>query len=516
MLTANRIPIIVTALFLWALSAPALSGPPQYTVERLTEGSGSIQFDPDKPTYQKNNVITVTAVPGDGWVFDHWEGALAGEASPTTLRVSGDATVVAVFTDGSEPPPPPPGGERPALPDSGLVVGYFAQWTIYRRGYLPRHIVDSGSAEAVNVINYAFAAIDENLRCASLDTFADYGKRYDASESVDGVADTVSQPLKGNFNQLKKLKAMYPHLRVLLSLGGWTESFRFSDAALPKNREAFVESCIDMFMQGILEPGISAAGVFDGLDIDWEYPGSCGDTCNYREEDRENFPALLAEFRTQLDALETQIEAATGQRPEYLLTIAGPAGGAHYDPIDLGAIHPQLDWINIMAYDLHGGWESSGPANHHAPLYRSPCDGPDADWGDKAVAAYLANGVPGSKLLLGVPFYGRGWRGVSAVDDGLCQAARGIPRGAYEKGVDDFEVLEGAGDPGFWDDATGTHWTYDGSEFWSYDDSRSVGVKADYVNGMGLRGIMFWELSGDSPDGALLHALKNRLGDAAP
>jgi len=500
------------------VSMPALAGPPQYTIDRVIEGGGSIVFEPDKPTYQKNNMITVTATPDEGWIFDHWEGALSGDQNPTTLRVSGDATLTAVFVDGSgpPPPPPPPGGGRPPLPESKLVVGYFAQWTIYRRGYLPRHIVDSGAAEAMNVINYAFAAIDENLRCVSLDTFADYGKRYDASESVDGVADTVSQPLKGNFNQLRKLKAMYPHLRVMLSLGGWTQSFRFSDAALPENRQAFVASCIDMFMRGDLEPGISAAGVFDGLDIDWEYPGSCGDTCDYRDADRENFPALLAEFRTQLAALEAEVEAATGQRPEYLLTIAAPAGQAYYDPIDIGAIHSYLDWINIMAYDFHGGWEPAGPANHHASLYQSPCDQADADWGDKAVGAYLDGGVPGSKLLLGVPFYGRGWRGVTAVDDGLCQAARGVPRGAYEKGVNDFEVLESAGDPGFWDDDTATHWTYDGNEFWSYDDARSIGVKADYVNARGLRGLMFWELSGDSPDGALLDALRSRLGNPGP
>ena len=102
------------------------------------------------------------------------------------------------------------------------------------------------------------------------------------------------------------------------------------------------------------------------------------------------------------------------------------------------------------------------------------------------------------------------------MNDGLCQDARGIPRGTYEKGVDDYEVLESAGDPGFWDDETGTHWTYDGSEFWSFDDARSLGVKAGYVNGTGLRGVMFWELSGDTPDGGLLRALRGALGQVEP
>ena len=102
---------------------------------------------------------------------------------------------------------PPPSG---ALPTQGMVVGYFAQWTIYRRGYLPKHVATSGAVQQLNVINYAFAAPDAKLKCASLDTFADYGKRFDAAESVDGVADTVAQPLKGNFNQLLKLKKLNP------------------------------------------------------------------------------------------------------------------------------------------------------------------------------------------------------------------------------------------------------------------------------------------------------------------
>jgi len=513
--------VVLAGLAALTLSLPATAAPPQYFVTATVSGSGSIVLDPDKASYQKNNMIVVTAVADEGHVFDRWEGALAGTANPTTLRVSGDHAFTAFFVEegsggGTDPggggtDPGGGGGARPPLPEAGLVVGYFAQWTIYRRGYLPRHIVDSGSAERLDVINYAFAGIDENLRCASLDTFADYGKRYEASESVDGVADTVSQPLKGNFNQLRKLKALYPHLRVLMSIGGWTESYRFSDAALPENREAFVASCIDLFVRGNLEPGISAAGVFDGLDIDWEYPGSCGDTCDYRPEDYENFPALLAEFRTQLEALEDEVTQASGARPELLLTIAAPAGADNYGPIALGAIHQHLDWINVMAYDFHGGWESAGPANHHAALYPSTCESTEGDWGDKAVQAFLAAGVPGSKVLLGVPFYGRGWRGVSAVDDGLCQPARGVPRGTYEKGVDDYEVIAASGDTVFYDPDAAAQWTFDGSEFWSFDGPESLGSKADYVESEGLRGIMFWELSGDTPQGDLLGALRSGL-----
>ena len=106
-----------------------------------------------------------------------------------------DKHITAVFSYGTSPPPP-----------DKEVIGYFIQWGVYRRDYHVKNIVTSGSADKLTVINYAFAGIGDDLKCEILDPYADYNKRYDADESVDGVADTVAQPLKGNFNQLKKLK----------------------------------------------------------------------------------------------------------------------------------------------------------------------------------------------------------------------------------------------------------------------------------------------------------------------
>jgi chitinase len=180
--------------------------------------------------------------------------------------------------------------------------------------------------------------------------------------------------------------------------------------------------------------------------------------------------------------------------------------------MDLGRIAAQVDWINIMSYDYHGGWESSGPTNHISALFPSACESEYGDWTDKAVKAYVDAGVDPSQLLLGVPFYGRGWRAAS-VGDGLCVTASGIPRGTYEKGVDDYEALAAKARASFEDEATGTHWDFDGSQFWSYDDPRSAGWKADYANCRGLRGVMFWELSGDDPSSTLLKSLANRATD---
>jgi hypothetical protein len=315
-----------------------------YTISVQVEpvGTGTVTLDPVKSGLCEKQCCHGNGFAGPGHGVCRLGGVLSGTQNPATLRVGGNVTVIARFATGTGgggggTEPPPPSG---ALPTKGMVVGFFAQWTVYRRGYLPKHVASSGAVQQLNVMNYAFAAPDANLKCASLDAFADYNKRYDASESADGVADTVSQPLKGNFNQILKLKKLNPALRVLISLGGWTESYRFSDAALPANREAFVTSCIDMFIKGNVAAGISAAGVFDGIDVDWEYPGSCGATCAFRTEDKQNFVALLAEFRRQLELLGQ----AKGR--QYLLTIAAPAGREHYSKMDLPGIAPSVDWIN--------------------------------------------------------------------------------------------------------------------------------------------------------------------------
>lgn len=450
---------------------------------------------------KRNCIITVQAQPSSGdWVFDHWEGAVSGTNNPTTVRMTSDKQVMAVFVSSAPPPPPPP-----PLENEREVVGYFIQWGIYGRDYLVKDIVATGAADKLTVINYAFAGIADDLTCTSLDPFADWGKRFDASESVDGFGDTVVQPLKGNFNQIKKLKARYPQIRVLISIGGWNDSARFSDAALPENREKFVASCVNMFIKGQFTAGVTEPGVFDGIDIDWEYPGACGATCAWRPEDSANFTALLAEFRRQMDSV----------RPGLLLTAAMPSAAYYHDKIDVRGIAVYLDWMNVMTYDFHGSWEPSGPTNHHANLYPNN--------NDPAVPPFSVDGVLGdyvlkvgdsSKIALGLPFYGRGWARVPAGgSDGLYQSAGSLPRGTWERGVDDYKVLKTKGYPEFWDDAAKASWLYNGTVFWTFDSPRAVREKMRYIYDRNLKGVMFWELSGD--DGTLIKAINDCLDPAS-
>lgn len=419
-------------------------------------------------------------------------------ATPTATRTP-TRTVTATATATV-----PPGGTR-------RIIGYFAAWGVYGRNYHVKNIKDSGAAARLTHVNYAFANISHDLKCAIGDAYADYDRAYSAAQSVDGVADTWDTgALRGSFNQFRKLKAQYPNIKLMISVGGWTWSDKFSDAALtPASREAFVRSCIDLYIKGNFGPGLSYPGIFDGIDIDWEYPAACGNTCNHRPEDTQNFTALLAEFRRQLN-----IQGAADGR-SYLLTIAAPAGPDKISKIQINQIHPHLDFINLMTYDMHGAWENT--TNFHSPLYGSPADPTYSQglWSDNAIQLWLNGGTPANKLVLGVPFYGRGWRGVPSGNNGLYQTGAGAAPGTYEAGIEDYKVLKGleSSYSTFRDATTQSFWIYSPSAqiFWSYDDPVSMTTKMTYIKNRGLGGAMFWELTGDDAAGTLINAVYNGL-----
>src|SRR5687768_5303605 len=182
-------------------------------------------------------------------------------------------------------------------------VGYFIQWGVYGRQFFVKDVDTSGAAAKLTHLNYAFGNVSADGDCVSADGWADWGMPMDAAHSVDGVADTDDQVLKGNLNQIKELKAKHPGLKALISLGGWSGSKYFSDAVLtPEGRSRLAASCIDLWLRGDLTgmPAGSGAGVFDGIDLDWEWPGSEGNEGNViRPEDRQNFTLFLAELRRQ-------------------------------------------------------------------------------------------------------------------------------------------------------------------------------------------------------------------------
>jgi chitinase len=405
---------------------------------------------------------------------DVWadEGACDGEPDP----------------DPTDPPPtdPPPTDPPPPPPGDHMVIGYFANWGVYARNYHVKNIHTSGSAAKLTHIMYAFGNV-QNGRCTIGDSYADFDRFYSAAESVDGQADTWDTgALRGNFNQLRKLKDMYPHLKVVWSFGGWTWSGGFGQAAA--NPTTFANSCYDL----VNDP--RWADVFDGIDIDWEYPNACGLSC-----DSSGFTS----FRVLMQALKNRF----GSQIVSAAITADATSGGKIDAADYGGAAQYVDFYMVMTYDFFGAWAATGPTAPHSPLHSFGGIPIAGFYGDAAIQKLRAKGIPASKLLLGVPFYGRGWTGVSQSSPG--GSASGPAPGTYEQGIEDYKVLRNSCPAN--GTVAGTAYAHCGSQWWSYDTPATIGGKMTYLRNQGLAGAFFWELSGDTTNGELITAISNGL-----
>lgn len=421
----------------------------------------------------------------------------------------------------------------PAPVGSREVGSYFTQWGVYDSAFYAKAVQDSGAAAKLTFINYAFGNIykqaDGTIKCDSGinkandgntagdggDAWADYQMDYKASDSVDGVGDTWESTLKGNFNQLKKLKAKNPNLKIFISLGGWTWSRYFSTAAATDaNRKALVASCIDVYLKGNLKKsggdpaggaGV-AKGIFDGIDIDWEYPGVQGIGNNVVDavNDKHNLTLLMAEFRKQLD----EYGASQGGKKFYLTAAIG-AGSEKIDQTEPAQYSKSMDWVNVMTYDFHGDWDST--TNFHSHLYPDPADptvGIARTYNiDDALTKLMANGMPADKIVLGIPYYGRGFGGVASLNDGLYQKktrAAGKVGVQTEAGYGDYKALKDVAGVRKYHPVTKQLYLYTTTgDWWSYDDVQTIRLKNEYLKAKGLRGNFSWALDGDDANATL-------------
>jgi chitinase len=361
------------------------------------------------------------------------------------------------------------------------IIGYYASWGTYSN----KQVADLDASKLTH-INYAFANIGPDLKIALGDSYADVEKKF--------PDDTAVSPFYGNFNQLLKLKQKHPHLKTFISVGGWSWSARFSDAALTDaSRAAFADSCVDF----IVKYG------FDGIDIDWEYPVAGGAAGNVkRPEDKQNFTLLMQKLREKLD------EQSTKDGKTYLLSFAGAAGSYYGDNVELSKLQNYVDFINIMSYDIHGPWEAK--IGFNAPLYKDPASASSWDIGvHDAVQLYLNHGVPAAKLVMGVPFYGYKYDGVANTNNGLYQ---GYVSGTSVTYAQIASTYLNQGYTRYFNEVSKVPYLYNGSSFITYDDAESLGYKADYINERSLGGVMIWELNQDTADRTLLNALVQRLG----
>ncbi|MET9654195.1 glycoside hydrolase family 18 chitinase [Streptomyces sp. NPDC006460] len=376
------------------------------------------------------------------------------------------------------------GGGTP--PPNVVKMGYFTNWGVYGRNYHVKNIVTSGSAAKITHINYAFGNVTGG-KCTIGDSYADYDKAYTADQSVDGVADTWDQPLRGNFNQLRKLKKAYPNIKVLWSFGGWTWSGGFGQAV--QNPTAFAQSCYDL----VEDP--RWADVFDGIDLDWEYPNACGLSCD--TSGAASFKNMMQAMRAKFGANNLVTAAVT----------ADASAGGKIDAADYGGAAQYMNWFNVMTYDFFGAWAAQGPTAPHSPL-TSYAGIPQAGFNSaEAIAKFKAKGVPASKLLLGIGFYGRGWTGVTQSAPG--GTATGPAAGTYEQGIEDYKVLKNSCPAN--GTVAGTAYAHCGTNWWSYDTPSTVTSKMSWAKNQGLGGAFFWEFSGDTGNGELVGAINSGL-----
>ena len=397
---------------------------------------------------------------------------------------------------------------------------YFPSWSADSHFRL-RQFDQAGLAGQLTYLNYAFENLynmpDGSYRCRNGSDIAehalgfgmhatlDYARQFSADESVDGLADQENQQLAGNFNQIKQLKEKHPQLKVMVTLGGWSWSRWFSaGAATPKLRQILVASCVDLYIKGNLpvwhgHGGKGAASnLFDGFDLDWEHPGLPGFGYNtVSEHDKKNFTLLLAEFRKQLNAQSKK----NGKR--YFLSAAINSADQNVKHTEPEKYSHYIDWVNLMSYDFHGAWDKNGPTNFQSNLYSDPNDPSKNDAKqsvDDGVKRLLAAGMPPKKIVLGVPFYARGWRGVLAKNNGLYQQASGPAQGS-EEGAESYAEMNSrptASSPErFYHPITKQLWTFERGVFWTYDDPVVIREKIKYIQRTHLGGMMSWSLDQD-------------------
>ncbi len=360
------------------------------------------------------------------------------------------------------------------------VVGYFPQWGVYERRFVPVDLVRSGAIRLLTQLDYAQANIQNNA-CAIADPQADTNLAFAAADSIDGIADAPTAPLRGDLHQMQLLHARYPQVRLMISIEG--KQSLFEEAAKPRNRVAFVRSCLAQYIDGHLAPGVELGRVFSGVDVDWEYPNA---------DHAQDFYALLDEFRRQMNAL----------RPGLTLSIASSANAKSIAPIDWRRVAATVDQIGVMTYDFQGPW--SHTTGFVAPLRATTTD---TDTVYTVIDAYLAAGAPARKLLLGIPFYAYQWHNVQETGThGL--NSKGDPlRGNRNQSTAAALLAATPRAKLYRDPVSQSPWIYDGDNFLTFDDAVSLHAKALFAGERKLGGVMIWELSGDTADLHLLRAL---------
>jgi chitinase len=468
------------------------------------------------------------------------------------------------------------GRESLGADHSRRVIGYFTSWRTGRNG-TPAYLASDIPWTKVTHLNYAFAHLDAHNRVS---VGPDGPDNPSTGMTWPGVDLDPSLPYKGHFNLLNKYKKQYPDVKTLISVGGWAETGGFLNPDGTRNANggfyrlgAQPQSTVDAFADSAVQ-FIRTYG-FNGVDIDYEYATSNNHAGNPDDFwiSNANRGTLWAGYEKIMKTLREKLDRASAQDGKhYLLTAAVPASGWLLRGQEAYQVTRYLDYLNVMSYDLHGSWNHFvGP---NAALYDDGKDGELAAGGVYTAPQYEGMGylntdwayhyyrgaMQAGRINIGVPFYSRGWQGVTGGTNGLwgraalpdqtkCPPGTGstvgstTPCGNGAVGIDNLwhdstaggaEVpsgvnpmwhaknleneitpdylarhgLDPVNDPTdrisgsyqrFYDSTLTSPWLWNADKkvFLSTEDEQSITAKAKYVADKGIGGIMIWELAGD-------------------
>lgn len=340
-------------------------------------------------------------------------------------------------------------------------------------GYVFGDLMDKAEkpidAEKITHLNYAFAKIE------------------------NGEISIANEEDPKRFKTLNTLKSINPSLKLLISVGGWTNAASFpSIASSDSTRTRFANSTLQFLKKYKL----------DGIDLDWE--ATKNKVATPLPEYKENFTLLLAKIRQKLDSFSAKTNN------QYLLSVATPSNPGYLKNIEIDQIAKIADFINIMCYDYHGDWNTS--TSHHTNLLTSLTEPKNQKQSTTLVVKnYIEAGAEPKKLVIGAAFYGRGWKKVTPVNNGLYQPAKGQAFSLNYTAIKDS--LRSGKYHRYWDeDAQAPYlWNAKDQIFITYDDPISLKKKIEFIKAKNLGGAMFWQYHAD--DGELLKSLFQNIKD---